>query len=178
MNDFERRRNAEKERLAAIYSDFSGHRLEALQGLVQEAAYLYALLQDLHAEVAESGAVEHYQNGRDQHGLKPSAALSALLQAEKTYTGVMARLTALLPAPTKKHTEDALDAFLRAYEDPGNGPTKAQRLMAEIEAAADAAEEAGDAEREISQQIARTRAARPDVVAASPQELQERLQRS
>lgn len=177
MNDFERRRNAEKERLAAIYSDFSGHRLEALQGLVEEAAYLYALLQDLHAEVAESGAVEHYQNGRDQHGLKPSAALSALLQAEKTYAGVMARLTALLPAPTKKRTEDALDAFL-ASMDPGNGPTKAQRLMAEIEAAADAAEEAGDAEREISQQIARTRAARPDVVAASPQELQERLQRS
>ena len=177
MNDFERRRNEEKERLLRIYSDFSGPRLEALRGLVEDAANQYALLQDLRAELAKTGPVESYQNGANQSGRKPSAALSAYLQAAKTYAGTMTKLAAQLPQVTKRREADALDAFL-AGADPGNSPSKAARLMAEIEAAADAAEAVGDAEREISQQIARTRAARPDIAAATPQELQEQIQGS
>ena len=177
MNDFLTRKDAEKERLFQIFKGFSGSRVETMRGLVEEGAHLYALLHDLREELAETGPTESYQNGEHQHGRKPSAALTAYLQTEKAYAATMAKLAALLPTPAQKRTEDALDAFLRAA-DPGNGPSKAQRMLAEIEASVEAAEDMGDAERDIAEQIQRTRAARPDVVAATPQELQEQIQGS
>ena len=73
-----------------------------IKPLLQNAAFTLIVLQDLQEEIARSGPVESYQNGENQHGLKPSSALTAFNSTIKNYSSLIKNLTGFLPTVPKR----------------------------------------------------------------------------
>lgn len=66
--------------------------------LIEQAAFMRITLADLQVEINEIGSVEEYQNGKNQSGSKPAAALQAYNSTVKNYAAVCERLDRILPA--------------------------------------------------------------------------------
>ncbi len=108
----EKRIEAEKRRLRALLG-LKGKKggepkLRVAEKLVDSAAFMAISLQDLEVEVGQTGYTEEYQNGKDQKGVKKSAAYDAYLNTVKSYSAAVKQLTDLAPPGV---TEDALSRF-------------------------------------------------------------------
>lgn len=91
----------ELERISSFYqlkpSDHRKKVLSLLEPLIKNAAFMRVTLEDLQEAVNRDGAVEVYQNGANQKGVKQSAALQSYNTLIKNYTSVMKQLSVLLP---------------------------------------------------------------------------------
>ena len=99
----------ELERLVKLFSPLPDNERTFLQPLLENAAFMRATLDELQTQIRVSGAVDEYQNGANQHGVKISAAIQAYNQMMKTYHTLMDKLLSRLPAETGD--ADELDAF-------------------------------------------------------------------
>ena len=103
----------ELERLTDLFSGVDGNQRAAVTPLLQNAAFMRITLEDLQEIILRDGAIETYQNGANQHGMKQSAAVQSYNSLIKNYAGVIKTLAGLLPPERKK----ALAPVLRSPEE-------------------------------------------------------------
>lgn len=100
---------AELKKLEHLFSPLSEKEREFLQPLLENAAFMRVTLDELQKQINQDGAVDSYQNGAAQHGVKISANIQAYNQLMKTYHALMDKLLARLPVDQRHH--DGLDQF-------------------------------------------------------------------
>lgn len=98
----EERIAAERERLGALFADLDENQQQTAAGLISSAAFLRVTLEDLEAEINAAGCTEEYINGRDQSGVKVSAACQAYAQLNTKYQSTMQKLLKIVPPAPKK----------------------------------------------------------------------------
>ena len=100
---------AELKKLVTLFSPLGEKEREFLQPLLENAAFMRVTLDELQKEINLTGAVENYQNGAAQHGVKVSSNIQAYNQLMKTYHALMDKLLARLPVDQRQR--DGLDQF-------------------------------------------------------------------
>lgn len=98
----ETRIRKEKDRLLKIFDGLDKNKLETSYALIDRAAFLTVSLEDLEVELNERGWTETYTNGRNQEGIKKSAAAEAHISLTKNLNAIMKQLLDLVPAAKGK----------------------------------------------------------------------------
>lgn len=104
MADCEKTEKIKKEtrRLKKIFKDLEPNKLKTVDALISRAAFITVSLQELEEQLNRDGWVEEYQNGRNQSGLKKSAAAEVHISLTKNLSTIMKQLIDLVPAAQKK----------------------------------------------------------------------------
>ena len=105
----ETRITQERERLTALFADLDENQQQTAAGLISTAAFLRVTLEDLEAEINRAGCTEEYVNGRDQSGVKVSAACQAYAQLNTKYQSTMQKLLKIVPPAPKKPREKSAE---------------------------------------------------------------------
>ena len=92
----------ETRRLKKIFKDLEPNKLKTVDALIARAAFITISLQELEEQLNRDGWVEEYQNGRNQCGLKKSAAAEVHISLTKNLSTIMKQLIDLVPAEKKK----------------------------------------------------------------------------
>ena len=100
---------AELKKLEHLFSPLSEKERDFLQPLLENAAFMRVTLDELQRQINQDGAVDSYQNGAAQHGVKISANIQAYNALMKTYHALMDKLLSRLPVDQRQH--DGLDQF-------------------------------------------------------------------
>lgn len=99
----EERIKKEKRRLASIFKDLDENKKKAVKSLIENAAFMSVMLEDLQKTIAEKGVSEEYKNGREQSGMKETPEVKTHLSMTKNHAMVIKILADLTPpAPAKK----------------------------------------------------------------------------
>ena len=98
----EERIAAERERLAATFADLDENQLKTAAGLISSAAFLRVTLCDLEEEINAAGCTEEYVNGKNQSGVKVSAACQAYASFNTKYQSTIQKLLKITPPAPKK----------------------------------------------------------------------------
>lgn len=98
----------ETRRLKKIFKDLEPNKLKTVDALIARAAFITVSLQELEEELNERGWVEEYQNGRNQCGLKKSAAAEVHISLTKNLSTIMKQLMELVPPAQKESRLTAL----------------------------------------------------------------------
>ena len=91
----------ETRRLKKIFKDLEPNKLKTVDALINRAAFITISLQELEEQLNRDGWVEEYQNGRNQSGLKKSAAAECHISLTKNLSTIMKQLIDLVP-PTQR----------------------------------------------------------------------------
>lgn len=92
----------ETERLRKLFKDLDANKLKTVDALIARAAFITVSLQELEEQLNRDGWVEEYQNGRNQCGLKKSAAAEVHIGLTKNLNAIMKQLLDLVPATQKE----------------------------------------------------------------------------
>ena len=95
--DKEKRIFEEYLRIGSFFEDLNETQFAMLLPLIRNAAFMRITLDDLADLINESGAVETYQNGEHQSGVKQSAALQSYNALIKNYATIIKTLFSWLP---------------------------------------------------------------------------------
>ena len=98
----------ETRRLKKIFKDLEPNKLKTVDALIARAAFITVSLQELEEQLNRDGWVEEYQNGRNQSGLKKSAAAECHISLAKNLSTIMKQLIDLVPAAQKESRLTAL----------------------------------------------------------------------
>lgn len=101
----------EKQRLERIYKDLDGKKKEVVEGLIQEAAYMRATLEELREMIDEAGPIDEMPQGKYSI-LREHPAVKTYNTMVQRYTTVTKQLTDLLPKEVAKEEDDGFEAFL------------------------------------------------------------------
>ena len=104
----EKRIKAEYARMKKLFSAMPENELSFCDPLLQNAAFMFATLQDLQEAINQNGVTDSYQNGANQSGTKASADLQAYNSLAKVYNALMDKLSAKLPKQVKQSRLAAL----------------------------------------------------------------------
>ena len=104
----EARVKKEKRRLLKLFTDLEPNKLQTCMALIDRAAFITISLQDLEAQLNETGWVEYYQNGETQSGWKKAAAADCHISLTKNLNTILKQLIELVPAAKKASKLDAL----------------------------------------------------------------------
>lgn len=102
LTEKEKRIRKETKRLKAIFDGLEPNKLKAVDALIARAAFITVSLQDLEAELNETGWTETYTNGRNQEGVKKAAAAEAHISLTKNLNAIMKQLLELVPPAQKE----------------------------------------------------------------------------
>lgn len=92
----------ERTRLMKIFVDLDANKKDTCAALIDRAAFITISLQDLEAQLNETGWVETYQNGENQYGMKKAAAADVHISLTKNLNAIMKQLLELVPPAQKK----------------------------------------------------------------------------
>ncbi len=106
----EKRIKSEASKLKKFYKSLPPQKMFLAERLIARAAFQRVTLEDLEAEINESGTTEQYQNGERQTGIKQSAAVQAYNSMYKNYQATLRDLAAMVPEP---RAASRLEAFMR-----------------------------------------------------------------
>ena len=113
-----RKIDAEKKRLRELLNLREGgtglkadSRLCVASGLIDQAAFLFVLLEELDLTIQRDGYVENYQNGEAQWGSKKSVAADMLDRYTKTYAAVTKQLCELVEDTDPEDMEELKKHF-------------------------------------------------------------------
>ena len=98
----------EKQRLLDIFSGLDENKLKTCATLIDRAAFITISLEDLETELNERGWTETYTNGRNQEGVKKSAAAEAHISLTKNLNAIIKQLLDIVPPAQKASRLDAL----------------------------------------------------------------------
>ena len=101
---FDERVKAEIRKLSRTFSDMDGNRRSSISGIIKRAAFYRVKLEDLEAEIAESGIVEEYQHGENQSGRKQTVEVQTQIAMTKNLTSIEKTLAELAPPKRAKKT--------------------------------------------------------------------------
>lgn len=98
----ETRIKREKKRLQEIFRDLEPNKLSVCSALIDRAAFIRVSLEDLEAQLNETGWIEPYQNGENQSGMKKSAAADVHISLTKNLNAIIKQLLDLAPPAQKE----------------------------------------------------------------------------
>ena len=101
----------EIDRLFSLFKDAPQARLELAQRLIERAAFLSVVIDQLERDIAKNGYQEEYQNGENQHGKKKSAAAELHVSYTKNLLAVMKQLNDMLAAEEGSGAGDEFENF-------------------------------------------------------------------
>ena len=104
----ETRIKKEKCRLLDIFAGLDPNKLKACSALIDRAAFITVSLEDLEIELNAKGWTETYTNGRNQEGVKKSAAAEAHISLTKNLNAIIKQLLDIVPPAQKASRLDAL----------------------------------------------------------------------
>lgn len=91
----------EEKRILQIFADLDANKLTTVKPLIARAAFLTIHLEDLEEQLNAEGWTEEYQNGKDQYGVKKSAAADVHISLTKNLTAITKQLLELVPPAQK-----------------------------------------------------------------------------
>ncbi|MEW8957795.1 MAG: hypothetical protein AB2448_01595 [Moorella sp. (in: firmicutes)] len=103
---------AELRRLGRFFRDIPEDRQKIIKGLKEQAAFMYATLQELQEIMNIEGPVELFEQGK-QRMFREHPASKVYNAMVKNYASVIKQLLDLLPKEEAKQTEDELMAFVK-----------------------------------------------------------------
>ena len=91
----------EKRRLLKIFKDLDENKFKTCAALIDRAAFITISLEDVEAQLNETGWTEPYQNGENQMGMKKSAAADVHISLTKNLNAIIKQLLDLVPPAQK-----------------------------------------------------------------------------
>ena len=98
-------------RLKRIYKDLTGKKKQVAEGLVNEAAFMRATLEELKKLIDENGPIDEMPQG-DYSILREHPAVKTYNTMIQRYSGVMKQLSDLLPKEVPREDDDGFDSFV------------------------------------------------------------------
>lgn len=109
--------NKEMAKLKQTFSKMDVKTKKAVHSLVVNAAFMIVTLEDLQEDINLNGVTEEYQNGKDQFGIKKSAAVEVYNTMIKNHLAVMKQLTDLIAKNQEnedsRKDDDGFDSFVK-----------------------------------------------------------------
>ena len=87
----------EYQRISPLFSDMAENQRTMIEPLLRNACFMCVTLEELREIIARDGAVERYQNGANQSGMKQSSALQSYNATMKIYSDLMRKLSDMIP---------------------------------------------------------------------------------
>ena len=104
-------------RLKRIYKNINKDKLDTVNSLIEEVAFMTMALKDLRETVNREGTKEEYRNGENQWGTKQSVEYDQYLKTIDKHMKAIKQLTDLLPKDIPKVESDGFDKFINERED-------------------------------------------------------------
>ena len=98
----EKRIEEELSRISIYFAEMDENQRAVIDPIMQNSAFMKVTLDDLQEIINKEGVIDHYQNGANQYGLKPSATLQSYNSLVKNYAAVNKTLFSLLPKKREK----------------------------------------------------------------------------
>lgn len=92
-------------RLTRIFRDLDKNKMQAVEKLIRNAAFMAVSLEELQGIINAEGYTEEYQNGATQSGRKQSEAVKIHVAMTKNYTAIIKQLAELAPPQRKKESK-------------------------------------------------------------------------
>lgn len=102
----------EMQKLNKFFKNIPKEKQQMIEGLKQQAAFMYATLMVLQEQINNDGAVEWFEQGK-QKMFREHPAAKVYNSMIKNYSSVIKQLLDMLPQEEKKTTEDELLAFIK-----------------------------------------------------------------
>jgi hypothetical protein len=102
MTEKEKKIRKERKRLQKVFEGLEPNKLETVDALIDRAAYITVSLQELEEQLNRDGWIEEYYNGRNQSGVKKSAAAEVHISLTKNLSTIMKQLLDLVPPAQKE----------------------------------------------------------------------------
>jgi hypothetical protein len=96
-------------RLRRVFRDLDKNKLQTVESLIQNAAFMAVSLVELQGFINAEGYTEEYQNGANQSGRKQSEAVKIHIAMTKNHAGIIKALADL--APSVREKKSALQAL-------------------------------------------------------------------
>lgn len=116
LSDKDKAIKKEMLRLKRILKDIDDNRKKSAEGLIQEAAFMRATLQELKQLVDENGPIDEMPQG-DYTILREHPALKSYNTMIQRYNTVCKELINLLPKTERKVEDDGFDGFIESRTD-------------------------------------------------------------
>lgn len=98
----EKRIEEELSRISIYFAEMDENQRAVIDPIIQNSAFMKIQLDDLQEIINREGVIDHYMNGANQYGLKPSATLQSYNTLVKNYAAVNKTLFSLLPKKREK----------------------------------------------------------------------------
>ena len=110
--DKEKKIKQEINRVKKLYKDFPKDKVKALDGLIQEAAFMKISLEEMREDLLVNGLTEIFEQGSQKFDReRPQVKIYTTFM--QRYSGAMKQLIDLLPEEEKKEEVDELLEFLK-----------------------------------------------------------------
>ena len=108
----EKKIKQEINRLKKLYKEFDKDKAKALEGLINNAAFMKVTLNELREDLIRNGVTELFEQG-EQSFMRERPEYKVYSTFIQRYSQVMKQLIDLLPVEEKKVEEDALMDFVK-----------------------------------------------------------------
>lgn len=109
--------NREINRLTNLFKDIDANKRLTAKGLIEEASFMKATLQELKEMIDEDGPIDEMPQG-EYSILREHPALKSYNTMVQRYTNIINQLTNLHPKEDiKKEVDDGFEAFVRGRDD-------------------------------------------------------------
>ena len=92
-------------RLRRVFKDLDKNKLQTVESLIKNAAFMTVSLEELQEIINEEGYVVEYQNGENQYGTKQSDAVKTHIAMTKNHASIVKQLAELVPPERKKESK-------------------------------------------------------------------------
>ena len=92
-------------RLKRVFKDLDKNKLQTVESLIRNAAFMAVSLEELQEIINEEGYTVEYQNGENQRGTKQSEAVKTHIAMTKNHASIIKQLTELVPPEKKKESK-------------------------------------------------------------------------
>ena len=112
-NEIDKEKNIKQEvnRIKKLYKEFPKDKVKALEGLINEAAFIKVSLEELRENLLANGFTEVFEQG-EQRFNRERPEVKIYTTFIQRYSNVMKQLIDLLPPEVKKEEADELLEFL------------------------------------------------------------------
>ena len=111
--DKEKRIKKEINKYKKICKDVDENQQKLAEKLIENAAFMAILLQDLQTDINENGITEKYSNGSNQSGVRISAATKVYNSLIKNYNQTIKQIADILNVSVDAFQDDGFEAFLK-----------------------------------------------------------------
>ena len=92
-------------RLKRVFKDLDKNKLQTVESLIKNAAFMAVSLEELQEIINDEGYVVEYQNGENQKATKQSDAVKTQIAMTKNHAAIIKQLTDLVPPEKKKESK-------------------------------------------------------------------------